>query len=102
MSDVVNNEAAGRFELDLGDGAVGFADYRLLDDGRILFPHTVVPQGHEGHGYGTRLVEAGLAYAREHRLKVVPQCRFFRAYMRQHPATRDLLDPSAAHLLDEE
>lgn len=102
MSDVVINPDRQRFELDLDDGSLGFAEYRLLDGGRILFPHTVVPEGHEGHGYGTRLVEAGLAYAREQHLKVVPQCRFFRAYMRKHPETHDLLDPNAAHLLDEE
>lgn len=101
MTDVVNNTAAHRFELDLGDGAIGFAEYRLLDGDRILFPHTVVPEGHEGHGYGTRLIEAGLGYAREHQLKVVPQCRFFRAYMREHPDTRDLLDPGSAQLLDQ-
>jgi len=102
MTDVVNNKIAHRFELPLGDGATGFAEYRLLDGNRILFPHTVVPEDHEGHGYGTKLIEAGLAYARAHHLKVVPQCRFFRAYMRKHPETRDLLDPAATHLLDEE
>ena len=31
---------------------------------------------------------------------LVPQCRFFRAYMKKHAETRDLLDPAAAHLLD--
>jgi predicted GNAT family acetyltransferase len=100
MSEVVMNPAHQRFELDLGDGAVGFAEYRLLDGDRILFPHTVVPEGHEGHGYGTRLIEAALAHARAHGLKVVPQCRFFRAYMKKHAETRDLLDPASAHLLD--
>ncbi|WP_114229115.1 MULTISPECIES: GNAT family N-acetyltransferase [Sphingomonas] len=100
MTKVVINPAHHRFELDLGDGEVGFAEYHLLTGDRILFPHTVVPEGHEGHGYGTKLVEAGLAYAREHGLKVVPQCPFFRAYMKRHPETRGLLDPASAHLLD--
>lgn len=100
MSDVVNRSERHRFELDLGDGEVGFAEYRLLDGKRILFPHTVVPDGHEGHGYGTRLIEAGLGYAREHELKVIPKCPFFAAYMRKHAETRDLLDPGSAELLD--
>jgi hypothetical protein len=100
MTDVVINPAHHRFELDLGDGQVGFAEYRLIDGKRILFPHTVVPEGHEGHGHGTRLVEAGLGHAREQGLKVVPQCRFFRAYMKKHPETLDLLDPGSAQLLD--
>jgi predicted GNAT family acetyltransferase len=100
MTDVVINPVHHRFELDLGGGEIGFAEYRLLDGQRILFPHTVVPEGHEGHGYGTRLIEAGLGYAREHGLKVIPQCPFFRAYMKKHPETRDLLDPGSAELLD--
>ena len=101
MTDVVINPARHRFELDLADGQIGFAEYRLLDGGRILFPHTVVPEGHEGHGYGTRLIEAGLAHAREQGLKVIPQCSFFRAYMNKHPEARDLLDPASADLLDQ-
>jgi uncharacterized protein len=88
--DVRQNEAQHRFEIDLGGGELAIAEYRLVND-RIVFTHTLVPPAHEGRGYGTALIEAGLAYAREQGLKVVPRCRFFAAYIAGHPEQQDLL-----------
>ncbi|MCW3798110.1 N-acetyltransferase [Sphingomonas sp. BN140010] len=99
MSDVIDNRQERRFELDLGGGGMAFTAYRL-EGNRIVFPHTVVPEGHEGEGIGSRLVRAALSSARERGLSVVPQCSFFAAYMARHPETHDLLDPDAAGLLD--
>jgi len=88
---VVNNIQAGRFEITI-DGQIAFAEYRLLRSG-VLFPHTEVPQALEGRGLGSRLVQAGLSYAREKGLAVMPVCPFFAAYMKRHPETHDLLHP---------
>jgi len=96
---VVDNREARRFELELDGGDVAVAAYRL-EGGSIIFPHTVVPEGYEGQGIGSRLIEAALASARERGLTVVPECSFFANYMKRHPETHDLLDPSAASLLD--
>lgn len=96
---VTDNSNAGRFEIALGDGQIAFAEYKLLANGKILFPHTLVPQGHEGQGIGTRLIEAALASARERGLQVMPQCPFFASYMKRHAETHDLLDPAYARLL---
>jgi predicted GNAT family acetyltransferase len=89
--DVVNNEAAGRFEVHL-DGAVAFAEYRLLASG-ILFPHTEVPAAFEGKGVGGALVRHALAFARERGLKVMPTCTFFAGYIAKHPEFHDLVHP---------
>ena len=94
MSAVVNNAAGSRFELELDDGAIAIADYRIEGD-RIVFSHTVVPEAHEGQGIGSRLVVAGLDFARDKGLNVVPQCSFFAHYMAKHSETRDLLAPGA-------
>jgi predicted GNAT family acetyltransferase len=89
---VRDNPERHRFEIDLGsDRAI--AEY-TLPAGKIIFTHTEVPQSLEGQGLGTRLIEAGLASARERHLKVIPICRFFAAYMQKHPETHDLLDDS--------
>ena len=91
MDDKVrNNEAKHRFEIDLGD-STAFAEYRL-EPGKIIFPHTVVPEQHEGQGIGSTLIRAGLQYARDQHLQVVPLCRFFAAYMSKHEDVQDLLD----------
>ena len=94
-----DNPERHRFEVDLGGGSFAFADY-LLRDGKIVFTHTQVPPGHEGHGIGTAIVRAGLEAARERGLKVVPACPFFAAYMRNHADEQDLLDPESKIRLD--
>lgn len=94
MSDdlvVVMNTATHRFEVTLGD-EVAFAEYRLEPDS-IVFPHTVVPEAFGGMGVGGKLVQAGLAYAREHKLWVKPTCPFFHAYIAKRPELHELVHP---------
>jgi predicted GNAT family acetyltransferase len=88
---VVNNEAAGRFEVRLGED-VAFTEYRLLASG-ILFPHTEVPPAFEGRGVGSALVRAGMAFARERGQKVMPVCTFVAGYIARHPELHELVHP---------
>lgn len=99
MNDVRDNQEEGRFELVLDDGQVAFAEYRLAGE-RIIFPHTVVPEEHEGQGIASRLARHALAFAREQRLQVVPLCAFFREYMKRHPETHDLLAPEGRAMVE--
>jgi predicted GNAT family acetyltransferase len=64
-----------------------------------MFTHTEVPSGHEGQGVGTMLIKAGLAYAREQGLMVIPTCAFFAAYMKRHAEVHDLLDGDQRKIL---
>lgn len=89
--DVVNNEAAGRFEVRLGDD-VAYAEYRILANG-ILFPHTEVPSAFEGKGVGSALVTTALAWARARGALVMPTCPFFAAYIKRHPEQHDIVHP---------
>ncbi|GAA4032923.1 GNAT family N-acetyltransferase [Sphingomonas rosea] len=88
--DVVNNAEMHRFEIELPDGAVAFADYRRMD-GRVMFPHTVVPPAHEGQGLASKIARASLDWARSEGLKVIPACSFYRTYLQRHPEYQDLL-----------
>jgi predicted GNAT family acetyltransferase len=87
--DVVNNEAAHRFEARLGDD-VAFTEYRLRD-GVIILPHTVVPDAFAGRGVGGELAKAVLGYAREQGLEVVPTCPFIAGYITKHPEWHDIV-----------
>ena len=94
MADEVrHNEGEHRFEIDLGDSKA-IAQYRL-SPGKIAFTHTEVPPAHEGQGLGSALIRAGLQYARDHALQVIPICPFFAAYMKKHEEVQGLLDPGA-------
>lgn len=93
-----DNQAQHRFETDLGDGDIAFAEYDLGAD-RIVFTHTVVPPRYEGRGIGSALIRFALKSARERGLKVVPVCPFFAAYISKHPEEQDLLEPACREKL---
>jgi hypothetical protein len=86
---VTNNRSDNRYELEEG-GATAIAAYRI-EEGRITFNHTVVPEELEGKGVGSRLIAGALEQVREEGLKVVPACSFVRHYVDTHPDTQDLL-----------
>ncbi|MEA3040542.1 MAG: uncharacterized protein QOC65_31 [Sphingomonadales bacterium] len=89
MTEARHDERRRRFEIE-EDGATAILTY-VLRDGAIVFTHTIVPEEIEGRGVGGRLAKAGLAYARENGLNVVPQCSFVRGYIERHPEYADLL-----------
>jgi predicted GNAT family acetyltransferase len=88
-----DNPQEQRFEIDLGDGTLAIAEYRLRP-GLILFTHTKVPPAHEGQGIGSALIRFALNRARQRGLKVVPICPFFAAYVKRHAEEQDLVAPS--------
>lgn len=88
---VEHNEGKRRFEVVI-DGRTAMAEYQLVKD-RIIFTHTEVPEPLEGNGLGARLAKAGLEYAREQNLKVMPLCPYIAGYISQHPEYQPLLMP---------
>ena len=89
MADVTNNEAEQQFELEV-EGHKALAAYRM-QDGKMAFTHTEVPEALEGQGVGTRLVAGALEQVRGQGLKVVPLCSFVRHYIETHEDAQDLL-----------
>jgi predicted GNAT family acetyltransferase len=82
---IENNPAASRFEVQV-NGKVARLNYRLEQD-TIFLLYVEVPTAEEGRGIGSSLAKAALEFARDHGLKVVPQCPFIASYIRKH---RDL------------
>jgi predicted GNAT family acetyltransferase len=93
-----DNVEKHRFEVDLGDGSFGIAEYTLTQ-GKIMFTHTEVPKAHEGQGIGSALIRCALHAARERGLQVIPTCPFFAAYIKKHTEEQDLLDPAYRKIL---
>ncbi|MEO0558784.1 MAG: GNAT family N-acetyltransferase [Bacteroidota bacterium] len=89
MPDVEHQPDAHRFIVatEAGEAELTYT----LATGLIVFTHTGVPKAAEGQGIGKSLAEAGLAYAREEGLRVLPLCPFVKSYMHRHPETHDLL-----------
>ena len=69
---------------------ISVLDYEL-SAGRVVFTHTGVPPAYQGQGLAARLVEAGLQWAREQGLKVVPACSYVHIYIQRHPEWQNLV-----------
>ncbi len=89
MSEVADNEAERRFELE-EEGSTAFVTY-VIDGDRMTLAHTIVPPEVEGRGVGSRLVRGALDAARERGLSIVPQCSFVRGYIERHGEYQDLV-----------
>ncbi len=81
---VTNDEEAGEYVIRLGETQIGLAAYRLRGD-EIAFTHTEIDPSCEGRGYGSTLVGAALADAKERGLRILPLCPFVATYLERHP-----------------
>jgi uncharacterized protein len=80
---IINSAIKHRFETEIGT-KTAFLNYRL-EEKVITFTHIEVPASVNGRGIGTALVKAGLDYAIEHDLRVIPQCPFVADFIKAHP-----------------
>jgi predicted GNAT family acetyltransferase len=65
--------------------------YSVPAAGIIDFVHTFVPEDQRGQGVADELAKAGLAYAREHHLKVRTSCPFMAEFVERHQEYNELL-----------
>jgi uncharacterized protein len=91
---ISNNSLKHRFETEVGK-QTAFLNYRVAAE-EITFTHTEVPASLNGRGIGTALAKAALDYAKEHNLRVVPQCSFVAEVIRTHPQYQGLLASNAS------
>lgn len=66
----------GRFVLRVDGAEGGEMTYVWKDDAHFVIEHTSVDKAHGGQGYARRLVDAGVAYARAHQKKIIPECSY--------------------------
>ena len=89
-SDIRDNPASHRFELDVGGKLAAYAEYNTLKQG-LLFTHTEVLPEHEGQGLGSQLARFALEDVRRRGLKAIPVCKFIAGFIRRHPEYLDLV-----------
>ena len=89
MSNVRNNQARNRFELDV-EGGVAFANYRV-SPAAIIITHTETPRALRGRGIASELVKGALELIRADGRKVIDGCGFVVDYLDKHREYRDLV-----------
>ena len=75
------------------DDAEAELTYRRVDEHVVDFDHTFTPPALRGQGVAGTLVRAGLAWAREQGLQVIPGCPYVAAFFDKHPEVADLRAP---------
>lgn len=88
-SDVIDNTAKTRFELEL-DGATAFLLYKR-DGAFINLLHTEVPPALQGKGVGSKLVGGAMHLIREQKLTAIPICPFVIDYLKRHHEYLDII-----------
>ncbi|MBC7946733.1 MAG: N-acetyltransferase [Chitinophagaceae bacterium] len=85
----------------IGDKGLFFAEqdghilaelsYSSPANDRMVIEHTEVSEELKGKKVGNKLVHTAVAYAREHKLKIVPLCSFANAVFKRDPELKDVL-----------
>ena len=90
MSDLRNNEARSRYEMD-EQGMTSWADYRLKGD-RLYIDHVESPVPLRGSGAAGRLMAALAHDAKQRGLKITPIRGYAAAWLRRSKDYRELLE----------
>ena len=86
--EVVHNPSENRFETWV-EGYLSKLDY-IQDGKNFVITHVGVHPELRGQGLAGRIVEAGLDYARQNGLRVIPMCSYAAAYIRRNPRHAEL------------
>lgn len=86
--EVTHNEANHTFEVWV-NGLPSKLDY-IQEDKNFVITHVGVHPKLRGQGLAGKIVEAGLEYARQNSLRVIPMCSYAAAYIRRNPQYLEL------------
>lgn len=89
-TEIRDNQADSRYEIQLDGRVVGLADY-VLEAGVVTIPHTETSPEYGGRGLASTLVRFSLDDIRSRGLRVRPSCPFVAAYIAKNPEYRDLV-----------
>jgi uncharacterized protein len=93
MADVQRNDDEGRYEIRVDGEVVGTTEFRVRDDGVLVFPHTVIDQDRRGQGLGGELIGGTLDDVRRRGETIVATCEAVAGFIDDHPEYADLLAP---------
>jgi predicted GNAT family acetyltransferase len=87
---VRHNAAASRYEAEVA-GHLAVVEY-VVEGGRVVFTHTLVPPELRGRGIAEKLVRAALEDIRLQGKRVVPQCTYVARFLQRTPEFQSLAD----------
>ena len=86
-----NDGKRGAFFIEDNGKEVALMHYIFSGPEKFIIDHTEVDEAYEGKGLGKQLVRAGVEYAREHKMKILPYCPFAKKIFELTPEFGDVL-----------
>ncbi|MBK1440938.1 N-acetyltransferase [Parapedobacter sp. ISTM3] len=86
-----DNGKKGLFRAIIDGEEVGLMTYTWAGSNKFIIDHTEVNPDFSGKGVGKQLVMAGVSFARENGLRVMPLCTYAKRVFDRTPAIRDIL-----------
>ena len=74
------------------DGSECYLSYSYEEDDVLDFYFTFVPGELRGKGVAAELVEAGLKYAIENNLRIIPRCSYVNLYVQRHGEYKKIIE----------
>ncbi len=85
------SKGKGKFFIEENGKQLALMTYKKSGEDKIVIDHTEVDESLQGEGVGNDLVEAGVKFARENNLKIVPTCPFAKKVIDKMPEFQDVL-----------
>lgn len=89
-SKIVHDQKNHRFIVNI-EGNACYLNYNLPRENVIDFNSTYVPGPVRGRGIAAQLVEEGLKFAENNKLRVIPSCSYVSLYIDRHEKYQKLL-----------
>ncbi len=94
MNEVVNidfNEKNGFFYIVVNDKIEAKMTFVFAGKEKIIIDHTEVNPGNNGKGFGKKMVEKAVVFARENNIKIIPLCPFAKSVFDKTPEYQNVL-----------
>ena len=91
ISNEDHGDGSGRLVLARDGARIGTLDYRRAGDGPVYIDFVEVLPSVRGAGFGRRLVEEAVRWARQSHTTIVPICSYSRSVIESDAALRDVL-----------
>ena len=94
MSEILEleyNEKEGFFYMAVNDKIEAKMTFVFAGKDKIIIDHTEVNVGNNGKGFGKKMVEKAVAFAREKGISILPLCPFAKSVFDKNPEFSDVL-----------
>ena len=85
------NGSKGYFYVSVDGKQEGKMTFVFAGNDKIIIDHTEVNPGNNGKGYGKKMVDKAVEYAREKNIKIIPLCPFAKKVFDKTPEFRYVL-----------